>query len=132
VYRVLTVVWVCVQSVSYCMDCVQVVSYCMDSVQVVSCCVDVCTECQLLYGCVYRVSAIVWMCVQSVIYCMDCVQVVSYCLDSVQVVSCSWDVCTECQLLYGCVYMVSTVVWICVQCVSYCMDVCTECQLLYR
>ena len=70
-----------------------------------------CAGCQLLYGCVYRLSTVAWMCVQSVSYCMDCVQVVSYCMDcvqvvsycmgSVQVVSCSWDVCTGCQLLYG-------------------------------
>ena len=38
----------------------------MVCVQVVSCCMDVCTECQLLYGCVYRMSGIVWMCVQGV------------------------------------------------------------------
>jgi len=66
-------------------------------------------ECQLLYGCVYRMSAVVWMCVQSV--------------------SCFMDVCTGCQLLYGCVYRMSAVVWMCVQGVICCMDVCTGCQL---
>jgi hypothetical protein len=60
---------------------------------------DVCRECQLLYGCVYSMSVVVWMCVQCV--------------------SCCMDVCTVCQLLYRCVYSMSTIVWI----------VCTGCQL---
>ena len=49
----------------------------------------------------------------------------------VQYVSCCVGVCTECQLLYECVYSMSAVVWVCVQSVSCYVVVCAECQLLY-
>jgi hypothetical protein len=54
---------------------------------------DVCRECRLFYGCVYSVLAIVWIVYRLSAIVGMCVQSVSFCV----------DVCTECRRLYGCV-----------------------------